>query len=158
MHRWNVERLAGFQVVLHACQGEAHWIDISQRLKLRCTNSGTSGKSSHPDGFSTIGLFTLDVPMSLALWSHRWHSGKLPTWKEEEKEGEILFSGMISTVLKTLEPRMPPALQNSHTLSYGTCASLCKERVDSYNSNPESKYFATQWITYSLESLKDRGI
>ena len=103
-------------------------------------------------------LFTVDVPMSLALWSQRWHSGKLPTWKEEEKEGEILFSGMISTVLKTLEPRMPPALQNSHTLSYGTCASLCKERVDSYNSNPESKYFATQWITYSLESLKDRGI
>ena len=43
-------------------------------------------------------------------------------------------------------------------LGYGTCASLCKEKVDSYNRNPESKYFATQWITYSLESLKGRGI
>ena len=36
--------------------------------------------------------------------------------------------------------------------------SLCKGKVDSFNSNPESKYFATQWITYSLESLKGRGI
>ena len=56
---------------------------------------------------------------------------------------------------------MPPALQNSHTLSYGTCASLCKERADSYNSNPESKYFATQWIcTMLVEGLllrRDNG-
>ena len=43
-------------------------------------------------------------------------------------------------------------------LGYGTCASLCKERVDSNNSNPESKYLATKWITYSLESLKGWGI
>ena len=43
-------------------------------------------------------------------------------------------------------------------LGYGTCASLCKERVDSFNSNPESKYLATKWITYSSESLKGRGI
>jgi hypothetical protein len=53
---------------------------------------------------------------------------------------------------------MPSAIQYNHKLGYGTCASLCKGKVDSFNSNPDSKYLATKWITYSLESLKGRGI